>query len=148
MAFHIERKIKIKPWKVVGKAGWRHNEMVSSVFEFVCLAMNLLNLHWQQQGRERKREKVRESLFNNNTENWIFPIILCTPVKNWLCVTTLPVGGGRLSQYIHNIRMCSKWIETDCIYKESKRWIKCLLSTKSCKFSIGWNFFFLDEFSV
>ena len=58
--------------QVVGKAGWCHNRMVSSVFVFTCLTMYLLNLHWQFQGRERKREKVRESLFINDIDNLIY----------------------------------------------------------------------------
>ena len=33
-------------WQVVEKVGWRHNGTVSSVVEFVCLAMYLLNQHW------------------------------------------------------------------------------------------------------
>ena len=38
--------------------------------------MYLLNVHWQQQGRERKRKIVRESSFINDTDNFIFQIIL------------------------------------------------------------------------
>ena len=57
--------------QIVRKAGWRHNGTVSSVFEFVCFAMYLLNLHWQQQTRERKWE----SPFINDTDNFILQII-------------------------------------------------------------------------
>ena len=44
--------------QVVGKAGWLHNGTVCSFFEFVCLAMYLLNLHWQQQEKEWKWENL------------------------------------------------------------------------------------------
>ena len=93
-----ERKIKVKKterinescdlllatakrkWKesrhIVGKAGWHHNRTGSAVFEFVYLTMYLLNVHWQQHGRERKREKVRESWFIIDTDYLIFLIIL------------------------------------------------------------------------
>ena len=62
--------------QVVMKAGWGQNGTVSTVFVFICLAMYLLNVHWQQQGRERKRKIVRESSFINDTDNFIFQIIL------------------------------------------------------------------------
>ena len=46
--------------EVVEKTDRHHNGTVSSVSEFACLAMYLLNLHWQQQERKRERERERE----------------------------------------------------------------------------------------
>ena len=77
--------------QVVGKACWHHKGTVSLVLKFVRLAMYLLNLHWKQQGRERKREEVRESPFINDTDNLIFLILLSLLHES--CVSCL-VGGS------------------------------------------------------
>ena len=63
----LHRKRKEKKL-VVRKAGWHHNKLVSWVFEFVGDDMYLLNLYWQQQGRERKREKVRVSIYQRRRQ--------------------------------------------------------------------------------
>ena len=44
--------------QAVEKAYWHHKGTVSSVFELVCSAMYLLNLHRQKQGGEKKKESV------------------------------------------------------------------------------------------
>ena len=56
---------------------------------WVCLAMYLLNLHWQQQGRLTKREKVRESPFINDKDNLIFQILLSLLHERCIFITII-----------------------------------------------------------
>ena len=53
-----------------------------SVSEFINSPVYLLNLHWQQQVREK--ERVTESPFINNTDNLIFQIILSLPHESFV----------------------------------------------------------------
>ena len=62
-------------WQVVGKAGWRHNGRFLQCLHSAAL-LCVLWIYIDSNKEERVREKVRESSFINDTDNFIFQIIL------------------------------------------------------------------------